>query len=310
MEDVIAAEEIAEVFGVDSAEESGSQSAAESGEEGAVSQDTQTEEVASGAQESEEIGETDTTAQEAQGNPHPVQENPLGPEEQRRQAAEDAALRREIEQQRRDAIYAEMFAGQNDPYTGKPITTEAEWRAYQAERSRRQQAAQMEKAGIDPKLVQSMVDQQLQPIRTQLEAAKMENMRRQAQAANQRAQVAINAALKNISAIDPDIKTMEDIAKMPTAPRFNQLVKAGIGLEDAFYLANRQAIENRKIAAAREAVRSQSAGKRHLAPVGNGSGREAVEVPKEARDAYLEIMPDATDAEIREMWMKYSKDMQ
>lgn len=310
MKDVIAAEEIAEVFGADSTEENGAQSAAESGEEGAVYQDAEAEETPAGTQQSGETAETDTAAQEDPGNPPPVQENPQGHEEQRRQAAEDAQLRREIEQQRRDAIYAEMFAGQNDPYTGKPITTEAEWRAYQEERSRRQQAAQMEKAGIDPKLVQSMVDQQLQPIRAQLEAAKMENMRRQAQMVNQRAQAAINVALKNISAIDPDIKTMEDIARMPTASRFNQLVKAGVGLEDAFYLANRQAIESRKAAAAREAARSQAAGKGHLAPVGNGIGREAVEVPKEARDAYLEIMPNATEAEIREMWTKYSKDMQ
>ena len=121
-------------------------------------------------------------------------------------------------------------------------------------------------------------------------------------------QEAIGAAIKNISATWPEIKSLEDIAAMPTSQEFNRLVQLGNSMEEAFYLANRKEIESRKIAAARTAAVHGVAGKQHLNPVPAGGGSEPVEVPADMRDAYLEMMPGATDAEIKAAYTKFLKD--
>jgi hypothetical protein len=117
------------------------------------------------------------------------------------------------------------------------------------------------------------------------------------------------AELQKIGALDPSIKTLEDIRAMPTAQRFNDLVQKGVSMEEAFYLANRQQIEERKLAAAKAAAQNQMAGKGHLNPMGAVSGKTPVQVPRGVVDAYRTMMPDATDAEIQKAYEDAMKQM-
>ena len=248
----------------------------------------------------------------AEGGTEPPARREMPPEERHRQAearrAREAQERQAAEQLRRDQIFAEMFAGQTNPYTGKPITTEAEFRAYQAEKERRRQAEQLQQAGIQPETIRGIVDQQLGPVREQLMRAQMQAAQERARAVNQQAQEAIGAFVKGLSAEWPEIKSMDDIAAMPTAEEFNGYVQMGLSLDTAFDLANRKEIEARKIAAAKTAAIHGVAGKQHLNPVPAGGGSEPVEVPADMRDAYLEMMPGATDAEIKAAYIKFLKD--
>lgn len=248
----------------------------------------------------------------AEGGTEPPARREMSPEERHRQAearrAREAQERQAAEQLRRDQIFAEMFAGQTNPYTGKPITTEAEFRAYQAEKASREQAQQLQQAGIQPETIRGIVDQQLGPVREQLMRAQMQAAQERARAVNQQAQEAIGAFVKGLSAEWPEIKSMDDIAAMPTAEEFNGYVQMGLSLDKAFYLANRKEIEARKIAAAKTAAIHGVAGKQHLNPVPAGGGSEPVEVPADMRDAYLEMMPGATDAEIKAAYTKFLKD--
>ena len=237
--------------------------------------------------------------QQAERTEMPPKERSVWAERRRDWEAREEQAREAAAQARVDKVFADMFKGQLSPYTGKPITTEAEFREYEAERNRRQQEAQLQKAGIDPKTIQGMVDQQLAPFRQQMEAAQLSAIQERARMVNARAEAAIGAALQKITAMDPEVKTLEDIAKMPTADKFNDYVQKGIGMEDAFYLANRQAIDARRMAAARTATQNQMAGKGHLNPVGGVSGKTPVQVSKAEMDAYRAFMPDATDAEIQ-----------
>lgn len=249
----------------------------------------------------------------AEGGTEPPARREMSPEERHRQAearrAREAQERQAAEQLRRDQIFAEMFAGQTNPYTGKPIATEAEFRAYQAEKERRRQAEQLQKAGIQPETIRNMVNQQLGPVKEQLMKAQMQAAQERARAVNQQAKEAIGAAVKNISATWPEIKSLEDIVALPTGQEFNRLVQLGNSMEDAFYLANRKEIEARKITAAKTAAVHGVAGKQHLNPVPAGGGNEPVEVPADMRDAYREMMPNATDAEIKAAYTKYLKDI-
>ncbi|WP_298032197.1 hypothetical protein [uncultured Dysosmobacter sp.] len=226
--------------------------------------------------------------------------------EQRARAEQDWAA---AEQARQDRLFTELFAGQVSPYTGRPITTEAEYRAWKAERDRAQQTEQLQKAGIDPASIKGIVDQELAPMREKLQQAELAAMQERARAVNAKAQEAISASLRNISAMDPSVKSLEDIAALPTAARFNELVQKGVGLEDAFYLANRQAIDTRRAAAAKAAALNGAANRRHLDPVRDGSGKLPVEVPAEQAELFREMMPNASDEEIRTAYAAYLKDI-
>ena len=245
------------------------------------------------------------------------QRREMPPEERHRQAEarrarERAGMERaaqEAAQARVDEAYRTMFAGQTNPYTGQPIRSEADYRAWQAEKQRRDSEEQLRAAGIDPAAIQGAVDRQVQPLRQELEMARMETMRERARRAQDAAQVTIRQQLDLIARLDPSVKSMEDIAAMPTAEAFRGYVAKGLGLEEAFYMANRKAIEERKLTAARAAGVSAAASKGHLAPVGGGGQAETVEVPAEQRALYRELMPEATDAEILAAYKQYLKGM-
>lgn len=251
----------------------------------------------------------------AQGGAEQRREMP--PEERHRQAEarrarERAGMERaaqEAAQARVDEAYRTMFAGQTNPYTGQPIRSEADYRAWQTEKQRRDSEEQLRAAGIDPATIQGAVDRQVQPLRQELEMARMETMRERARRAQDAAQVTIRQQLDLIARLDPSVKSMEDIAAMPTAEAFRGYVAKGLGLEEAFYMANRKAIEERKLTAARAAGVSAAASKGHLAPVGGGGQAETVEVPAEQRALYRELMPEATDAEILAAYKQYLKGM-
>lgn len=303
-------QEAAEAFGVE-LEETGSESGQETpdGQEGLG--DGREAEMSAGAEE--EAGEGHSEAETGGQEETDGQRTEMTPEERHRQAAARRAreeqARAAAEQARVDKVYADMFRGQVNPYTGKPILTESDFISYQAERERRQQTEQLQQAGIDPGTIQGIVDQRLKPFQDRLQQAELSAMQEKARAVNQQAEQSIQASLRNISAVDPSIKTLGDIAAMPTAAKFNDLVQKGIGLEDAFYLANRQAIDAKRAAAAKAAALNGAASRQHLNPVQNGGGELPVEVPQGVVDAYRAIMPDATDAEIRKAYAEEIKNL-
>lgn len=304
-------EEYAEVFGL-TPEECGPAPETETDGTGGEPSETAPE----SAQEPREDEGGDVTPETVEGPAEEPKPAAMSPEERHRQAAarrareQQAAQERQMqEQQSRDRLVAEMFKGQVNPYTGKPVTTEAEYRAYVAEKSRQEAAQQLQRAGITPDTIHGIVEQQLAPMKGQLLQAQMQAAQERARTVNMRAQEAIGAAIRNISADMPEIKSLEDIAALPTGQEFNRYVQMGLPVEKAFYLANQKEIEGRKIAAAKAAALHGVAGKQHLNPVPSGGGSEPVEVPADMRAAYREMMPDASDAEIRSAYAKYLKDV-
>lgn len=225
--------------------------------------------------------------------------------------------RRQAEQARVDQIYADIFAGQVSPFTGQPIRTEADFLAWRQEKDRRDAEAarrntqqRLQQAGVPPDALRQMIDQSVaehplvQQARQLTERAALERAR----AVEQQAQTVIAESLKAIAAEFPEIRTLEDIGRMPTAGRFNELVQQGLGLEDAFFLANRSAITQKHRAAARQAAVTAAQSKAGLnAGVSGGPGGQAVEVPAEMAEAYREMMPGASMEEIRAEYAKYLK---
>ena len=112
--------------------------------------------------------------------------------------------------------------------------------------------------------------------------------------------------LREIGAINPDIKELGDLAKMETYPRLYELVQRGNTLADAYKLANIDALTESKTAAAKQKAINAARSKEHLSgTVSRGAG--ATPVPADVKAAYLDLNPQATEAEIREHYNKYLK---
>lgn len=301
-------EEYAEAFGIELPEEStGTEPEATTGQvEETTPETAETVEQTGGTE-----AQTEPTQQTAEPERQemPKEERANWAERRRQWEAREQQAREQAAQARVDQVYADMFKGQMNPFTGKPIQSEADYKAYEAERTRREQAEQLQKAGIDPQTIQSMVDQQMAPMRMQMEQARLNAIAEKAKAANARFEEVMKAELQKIGALDPSIKTLEDIKAMPTAQRFNDLVQKGVSMEEAFYLANRQQIEERKLAAAKAAAQNQMAGKGHLNPVGAVNGKTPVQVPRGVMDAYRAMLPEMTDAEIQKAYEDAMKQM-
>lgn len=301
--------EYAEAFGIELPESTETQT-----EGTGAAEETTAQEQTEGA-EVQEGTETETAPEGAENGDKgkeeamPMEERASWAERRRHWEAREKQAMEQAAQARVDQVYANMFKGQVNPFTGKPIQSEADYKAYEAEKVRKEQEEQLTRAGIDPKMIQSLVDQQMAPMRMQMERERLNTIQERAKTANARFEEALGKELQKITALDPAIKTLDDIKAMPTANRFNELVQRGLGLEDAFYLANRKAIEERKMAAVKASAQTQMAGKGHLNPVGPATGKQVVQVPKGVVDAYRTMMPGATDAEIQKAYEDAMKSM-
>lgn len=242
--------------------------------------------------EGENVSDSDTSAQ-SPAEDAPGAEAPPTPSP----AAQQDAAKRAVD---------EAFAnsGLKNPYTGQPITSKAEYDAYREQFAQERQAQLLKKSGMSQEEFRQLV-QELPEVRQarQAQAAAEKAIREAREAA---ARVKVGEQLKEISAMDSSVKTLSDLAKMPTYPRFYELVQRGNTLTDAFRLANFDALAQRTAAGARQAAVNAARGKEHLTET-RTRGRGAVSVPAEVREQYKLLNPDATDEEIQAHYQKYHK---
>lgn len=262
-------------------------------------------------------------AEGAEGGAEPAAPAPAkegtGTESQVQSAEErhrQAALRRAREQQEWqnktqqavDAAYAKLLGGQINPFTGKHITTQAEYEAYEAMKAQQSTNNALQKAGIDPLLIQQMVQQEVAPMKQQMRAEQAQRYEAQAAEYNRRMEEAKEAAAKSIAALyDPSIQSFDDILAMPTVGRFNDLLQKGNSFEDSFYLANREAIDKRRAAAAYRKGADAGANRQHLSPAPAASGAEPVIVPADVARNYREVTPGMTDEAIAKDYAAFLK---
>ena len=256
-----------------------------------------------------------------------VEDNTEGEKEQEaaepvknQQSAEEnakyAAARREAERER-DAAIAKMKAehdaeldkaisalGLENPYTGKPVTNRAELEAYKkqhSEETRKQMQERAEEAGLSEEEIQNLVKshpdyQQAMQIVSEAKAAK--------EAAEQvKAKNTLEAAIKEVHELDPSISSFEDLRQHESWSEVENRVRRGYTFADAFYFANRNAIEQRKMAAMEQQIRNSMNGKGHLdssSPKGDGG----ITVPSDVIRDLKAWDPSMTDDEIRSWYAK------
>jgi len=199
-------------------------------------------------------------------------------------------------QEKIDRAYAEAFLGQTNPYTGKPIATQKEYEAYQQQHKQSEEKQRLQHLGLDPELLNSLIDNHpsVKKARDAYDLLTAEQSKAREIAEN----TALESELKVISAIDPTIRTIEDLANMPNVAQFHALVQKGNSLTDAFRLVNFEKLKNAKVTAAKQAVRNQLNGKSHLyATESRGNG--GMEIPPETLQMYRSFFPNGKEEEFQ-----------
>ena len=147
-ENGVTQQDYADAFGVELPQEDGEQEAGSgAAENGGAAQEPE----AGGRNDGAGMPEEDTPAELEK----PAEQSA---EERRRQAYGRRAREREAERQamtaaaqaRVDAVYADLFKGQVNPYTNQPIRSEADFRAYREAMERQERQQQLQNAGVDP----------------------------------------------------------------------------------------------------------------------------------------------------------------
>lgn len=305
-ENGVTQQDYADAFGVELPEEGGEPEAGGgAAENGGAAQEPETGGRNDGACTPEE----DTPAE-------PGKPTEQSAEERRRQAYGRRAREREAERQamtaaaqaRVDAVYADLFKGQINPYTNQPIRSEADFRAYREAMERQERQQQLQNAGVDPAALQGLVDDAVRPLREQLQRQRLEGISAQAQGVTAQAQDAIRRGVDAVRVkYDDGIRSLEDIVAMPTGEAFNAYIQKGLSIEDAFYLANREAVDKRRMESAKQAGIKQASGKRHMAPVPGAAGEAPYVATPQQRDMYRQVNPGATDEEINAAYGAFYK---
>ena len=208
-----------------------------------------------------------------------------------RQALIDAEVRRQV-----DAMVAAQYGGYINPYSGRPITSKAEWDAYQRAFAEDEQRQKLESMGITQEMLNEAVNNS--PV---VKQAQEVMARQQQNEANHLMQQEFAALQKEFP--DCGLKNAVELMQTPEGRKAVELwSKAGISLADAYAVTHRAELKQKQSAAVKQGVLNQMNGKKHLTQTKGGG--ERAEIPAAVRSEYKKFFPNASDAEIMAMYQK------
>lgn len=195
-------------------------------------------------------------------------------------------------QQRVDDFYRQQFDGFINPYTQRPIETEADYQAYMQAFDAEEQQRKLGEMGVDAKMLEEIIGNH--PAVKQAQAMMEQQQKAQADAF-------MKQEFDDLQREFPDtgLKDIRELLDTQEGRRALDLWKtAGLTLSEAYAVAYRAKIREKDIAAAKQGVLNQQHGKNHLKQTKGGPAPKPVvtdEVREEFRAFYGE---DITDEEI------------
>ena len=191
------------------------------------------------------------------------------------------------------------FGGMTNPETGQPIRSADDYFEALEAQERVNARKEIEERGVDPNLLDRLISQN--PVIMQAQQIMQENALREGEAE-------LDRQIGEITKMDPTIKSLEDISKMPTFQVFDAFVRRGLSLTEAYRLANFDSLMQRDAAATRQATINAAKGKNHLTPLGgvNGPQEQLVEIPQNERELWETAYPGVPYKELRE---KYNRSL-
>lgn len=203
-------------------------------------------------------------------------------------------------QKRVDARIAREFEGILNPYTNQPIRTEADLTAYRSAFAAEEQRQQLEEMGVSKEVLDSYI--QNHPA---MQQAQQVIHQQEQQAANDFMAKEFEAMKKEFP--DCGLESPQQLNETEAGRRALQMWAnaPGITLADAYAATHRRELSKKQSAAAKQAAMNEMNSKGHLRQT-KGSNAKG-DVPEEIRREYKIYFPNATDAEIAEMYWKNQK---
>ena len=203
-------------------------------------------------------------------------------------------------QKRVDASIARQFEGILNPYTNKPILTEADLTAYRSAFAAEEQRQQLEEMGVSKEVLDNYI--QNHPAMQQAQQVIHQQVQ---QAANDFMAKEFEAMKKEFP--DCGLESPQQLNETEAGRRALQMWAnaPGITLADAYAATHRREISKKQSAAAKQAAMNEMNSKGHLRQT-KGSNAKG-DVPAEIAAEYKKYFPNATHEEIAEMYWKNQK---
>lgn len=200
-------------------------------------------------------------------------------------------------QKRVDASIARQFEGILNPYTNKPILTEADLTAYRSAFAAEEQRQQLEEMGVSKEVLDSYI--QNHPA---MQQAQQVIHQQEQQAANDFMAKEFEAMKKEFP--DCGLESPQQLNETEAGRRALQMWAnaPGITLADAYAATHRRELSKKQSAAAKQAAMNEMNSKGHLRQTKGSTAKG--DVPAEIAAEYKKYFPNATHEEIAEMYRK------
>lgn len=188
---------------------------------------------------------------------------------------------------------------------GKRVTNRAELEAYAKERSEKERAARLRRAGAAGEVLEEMIEDH-PAIRAAREAAEALSEERSRAEETQRIEH-FREEMREISKLDPTVRSAADLRAKEYFGELYDRVKRGYTLVDAFRLATYGDTVERAAKNARRQAAASAQSREHMRTTASARGSVLGAVPPEVLEQYRLLNPTATDAEIARDWNRYKK---
>lgn len=223
----------------------------------------------------------------------------------RRQAEQDAAVSRAVQEANNKFNRALQAVGIPNPYTGKTFQSLEELEEYKQQYEGNDRKERMENGTVTEEDIRAIVGEMPE---VKAAAAAAERARAAEEAARREAfDRTVDDELNKIRALDPSVNTLEDIVNGENGEAFIRAVREhNMNFYDAFRFANMDKLAAARQEDARREEAARHSGKSHLTTTtSRGSG--GVSVPAAEMAMYKSLNPDATEEDIRRHYGRYVK---
>ena len=207
---------------------------------------------------------------------------------------------------------ANMLKGMGilNPYTGKPLATMEDLKAYAEAASKEQQEmaeGKLNEYGLSKEEIDALVQSHPDVVAARESSARLKELEAKAQTVRDR-QV-FDEEIAKIQEFDPRVKSFEDFYNDDKHEEMVQMVKEqGMKIHQAWKLAHFDDIVTRSVEASKQDTLNRVRGKEHLEKTGS-RGDGGISIPSDILAEFQMMMPDASVEEIRKFYAKDAKRM-
>lgn len=226
------------------------------------------------------------------------QENVQSDEENARYAAARRRAEQEFaeRQKEQDLEFERRFKGFENPITHQPIRSQKDYLEALDAQEKLQFEQSLSSGNVDTDALNNYIDRQISnnPVVLQAQAVIEANQKAQFEAA-------LNESVKEISKIDPSIKTADDIFSAPNWNDVFDYVQKGMDLTAAYKVVNFDRLMANTTAGAKQATINNMKSTQHLNQTnGVASGNDSgVDIPESELKAWQRAFPEASMKELR-----------